>query len=157
VTLLAQNVSMKDRQVRTFRAMRSYTRHLLAAAVCITVFSFAGTSDGFMRVVHSSPGAQLGPSLLLTGALNFVLVSALTFLVLTPVIALAEYCFNNRWSIPIFLQVPVVMLFLAAYLLPWTLFFGAQFYLAWFAAAWILMLPLLTYWGVFRVTGLAED
>jgi hypothetical protein len=157
VTPLEQDGSIEFRLIQEVQVMRPFTRHLLAAAVCIAVFSFAGTSDGFMRVVHSSPGAQLGPSLLLTGALNLVLVTALTFLVLTPVIALAEYCFSNRRSLPFYLQVPTVLLFLAAYLLPWTLFFGAWFYLAWLAAAWVLTLPLLTYWGVFRVTGLGED
>jgi hypothetical protein len=137
--------------------MRSFTRHFLAAVVCISVFTFAGTSDGFMRVVHNTPGAQMGTSLFLTGVLDLVLVTALTFLVLTPVIALAEYCFDHRWSLPLYLQAPTVLLFLAVYLLPWTLFFGAHFYLAWFAAAWVLTLPLLTYWGVFRATGLGED
>ena len=135
--------------------MRSITRHFIATLVCITVFTLGGTGDGFLRVLQTMPNANPGVSLLLTGAFNFVFVSALSMVVLTPVASIADHIFKRKWPFRFFIQVPLLVPFLFTYLLMWTLVFGGHFLRLLIPGTRELILPLMLYWAVYR--GLDRD
>jgi hypothetical protein len=140
--------------------MHSVFRHFVASLFSVMIFTAAGTGDGFLRVIHQTPNADAGASLLLTGMANFVMACALSLVVLTPVSSIAQYLFDRRWSFPFYLQIPLLVPLLAVYLFPWALVFGrhatvasgapAPFLFVLGLATLSLTLPLLIYWAVFR-------
>jgi hypothetical protein len=130
--------------------MRSISRHFIATLVCVTIFTLFGTIDGFFRVLQTMPNPNPGASLLFTGFLNFVMVFALSLVVLTPVTSIADYLFKYKWPFSVFIQIPLLIPLLVLYLLPWTLFFGRFFFIVLLSGAVALTLPLMVYWCVFR-------
>jgi len=130
--------------------MHRLFRHFIAALCCITIFSATGTVDGFLRVLTTNPQANPGASLVLTGFLNFLLVSAICLVVLAPVTSIADYLFTKKWPVPVYVQLPSLVPLLIVYLLPWWFILPCR--VAFVVGALILMPPLLVYWGVFKGT-----
>ena len=97
----------------------------------------------------------MGASLLLTGFLNFVFVSILSLVVLTPVTAIANYLFTEMWPVPFYIRIPALIPLLVVYLLPWSVYFGERWLLVVRSGTYALTLPLLVYWAMYR--GLERD
>jgi hypothetical protein len=135
--------------------MHSVFRHFVATVFCGCVFTAAGTGAGFLRVLHNTPNPDLQGSLVLTGFVNFVMVCVLSLVVLTPVTSIAQYLFERKWSFPAYVQVPILIPLLSAWLLPWALFFGRSFLAVLISCMMNLTLPVLIYWAVLR--GLDRD
>ncbi len=98
---------------------------------------------------------DVGASLLLTGFLNFVFVSILSLVVLTPVTAIANYLFTEMWPVPFYIRIPALIPLLVVYLLPWSVYFGERWLLVVRSGTYALTLPLLVYWAMYR--GLERD
>lgn len=131
--------------------MRSISRHFIATVLCVTLFTLIGTLDGFQRVLYSVPSPNASASLLFSGLLNFIFVSILSLMVLTPVSSLGEYLFTKKWLLPSYVQFAAILPLMIVYLTPWSLLFGNRFEIILVAATVSLTLPLLCYWAIFRL------
>ena len=143
--------------------MHSLSRHFAATAVCVTIFGLTGTLDGFIQLVQKTstkdpmPSAFLtlangghGQDVYLTGLMNFVFVTGLFLIVLTPVASIAAYVFTYKWSLPIYLEVPAVIPIMIAYLLPWTLLLGRYFLVVLIGSIFAFTMPMLLYWAIYK-------
>jgi hypothetical protein len=143
--------------------MHSLSRHFAATVACVTIFSLTGTLNGFIQLVLNSsthdpmPSAYFvffnggnAPAIYLTGLVNFVFITGLFLIVLTPVASIATYVFTYKWSLPIYLEVPALIPIMTAYLLPWSLFLGKYFLGVLIDAICALTLPMLLYWAIYK-------
>ena len=135
--------------------MRSITRHFIATVFCVPIFTLMGTLDGFLRTLHTLPHVEPNASFFLSGLLNFIFVSTVFLVVLTPVASIAEYLFTRKWPLRFYVQIPALLPLLIVYLLPWTLFFGRRFLIVLVSGTIVLTLPLFLYWAIYR--GLDRD
>ncbi len=143
--------------------MHSLSRHFAATIACVTIFGLTGTLNGFTRLVLNSSSYDPTPSayftfvngghdhtIYLTGLVNFLFITGLFLIVLTPVASIATYVFTYKWSLPIYLEVPALIPIMIAYLLPWTLFLGRYFLVVLIGAMSALTLPMLLYWAIYK-------
>ncbi|HWB58712.1 MAG TPA: hypothetical protein VG733_04435 [Chthoniobacteraceae bacterium] len=137
--------------------MHRLYRHFFAATFCITLFSVTGTANGIARLLAGNPEDQAAvPSLPVGWFMNFVMMIALTLMIIMPVCSIADYLLDSRWSLPVLWQIPAIVPVFVAYVFVWSLIFGKQFLQA---AAWgtgALIFPVLVYWCIFRVTALRD-
>jgi uncharacterized membrane protein len=142
--------------------MHSLSRHFAATIACVTIFSLAGTLNGFIELVLKSsthdplPSAYLTlynghtEDIYLTGLVNCVLITGLFLIVLTPVASIATYLFTYKWSLPIYIEVLAVIPLMTAYLFPWTLLLGRYFPAVLLGSISAFTLPMLLYWAIYK-------
>jgi hypothetical protein len=135
--------------------MHPLTRHFFAMMTCTMVFSLIGTSTGFARTFSRYSGA--GPSLLLGGILNCIILVGLCIFLFSPIASFTRYLFTCRWEAPLYIQALFPLLLLAVPLFLFSLFFG-RFFLSVFFGLWMsLALPTLLYWIMLHITGRFDE